>query len=133
MGWNDTIIDEFRASGGQGGGNFAPGSLLLLHTIGARSGQPRIAPLVHLKDGDRYLVVASKGGAPAHPDWYFNVKANPDVTIEIGSETLDVTAETLEPAQRDDAYRRLTEKYPFFADYELKTDRIIPVLALTPR
>ena len=84
MGWNDTIIEEFRASGGQRAGNFAPGTLLLLHTIGARSGLPRIAPLVHLKDEDRYLIVASKGGAPAHPDWYFNVKANPNVTIEVG-------------------------------------------------
>ncbi|MCP3975371.1 MAG: nitroreductase family deazaflavin-dependent oxidoreductase [bacterium] len=133
MGWNDTIIDEFRASGGERAGNFAPGSLLLLHTVGARSGQPRVNPLVHLKDGERYLVVASYGGAPTHPAWYFNAKASPNLTIEVGGETIDVTAETLEPAERDDAYRRLAERYPFFADYALKTDRVIPVLALTPR
>lgn len=132
MGWNDTIIEEFRASGGQQAGNFALGSLLLLHTIGARSGQPRIAPLVHLVDDGRYLVVASKGGAPTHPDWYFNLKANPNVTIEVGAATIEVTASILEPAERDEAYRRLSEKYPFFADYERETERIIPVVALTP-
>ncbi len=132
MGWNDTIIEEFRASGGRQAGNFAPGTLLLLHTIGARSGQPRINPLVHIKDGDRYLVVASYGGAPKHPAWYFNLQANPNVTIEVSDKTLEVTAETLESADRNEAYRRLAETFPFFAEYEKKTDRVIPVIALVP-
>ncbi len=132
MGWNDTIIEEFRANGGRQAGNFAPGALLLLHTVGARSGQPRINPLVHIKDGDRYLIVASYGGAPKHPAWYFNLQANPNVTIEVGDRTLEVTAETLKAADRNEAYRRLAETFPFFAEYEKKTDRVIPVIALAP-
>src|SRR3989454_11494045 len=91
--WNAQTIAEFRRNHGKVGGYFEGAPLLLLHTIGRRSGKPRINLMMHLKDGERYVVIASKGGADMHPDLYFNLNANPDVQIEVGDETIDVHAE----------------------------------------
>src|SRR5512135_908216 len=96
--WNKAIIEEFRANGGKVGGMFAGGTLLLLHTIGAKSQQPHINPVAYVKDGDRFVIIASKGGAPTNPDWYYNLVANPSVTVEVGTQKFDVKAEeTKEP------------------------------------
>ncbi len=86
--WNQAIIAEFRANGGQVGGQFEGAPLLLLHTTGARTGQPRVNPLAYTRDGERYVVIASKGGAPTNPDWYYNVVAHPRVTVEWAPRTL---------------------------------------------
>ncbi|KQW53140.1 cell entry protein [Nocardioides sp. Root1257] len=131
--YNAKIIEEFRANHGRVGGNFEGAPLLLLHSTGARSGQERVSPMMYLADGDRYLVFASKAGAPDNPDWYHNLKANPDATIEVGDDTLDVRAEELPRTERDEKYAEQAALYPGFADYEKKTDRVIPVLALTRR
>ena len=131
--YNAKIIEEFRANHGRVGGSFEGAPLLLLRSTGARSGQERVSPMMYLADGDRYLVFASKAGAPDNPDWYHNLKANPDATIEVGDDTVDVRAEELSRAERDEKYAEQAALYPGFADYERKTDRIIPVLALTPR
>ena len=131
--YNAAIIEEFRANHGKVGGNFEGAPLLLLHSTGAKSGKERVSPVMYLRDGDRYLVFASKGGAPDNPDWYHNVKANPDATIEVGDDTLDVRAEELPRAERDVKYAEQAALFPGFADYEKKTDRVIPVVALTLR
>jgi deazaflavin-dependent oxidoreductase (nitroreductase family) len=131
--YNASIIEEFRANHGKVGGNFEGAPLLLLHSVGAKSGQERVSPMMYLADGDRYLVFASKAGAPDNPDWYHNLKANPDATIEVGDDTLDVRAEELPRTERDEKYAEQAALFPGFADYEKKTDRVIPVLALTRR
>ncbi|WP_395695365.1 nitroreductase family deazaflavin-dependent oxidoreductase [Nocardioides sp.] len=131
--YNAQIIAEFRANHGRVGGNFEGAPLLLLHTTGAKSGQERISPMMYLRDGERWLVFASKAGAPTNPDWYHNLTANPDATIEVGDETIEVHAEELPRAERDEKYAEQAALYPGFADYERKTDRVIPVMALTRR
>ncbi len=131
--FNQRTIDEFRASHGRVGGNFAGAPLLLLHTVGARSGQPRINPVMYLADGDRYLVFASKAGSDSNPGWYWNLRASPDVTIEVGDETIVVGATELTGAERDEKYRIQSERFPGFAGYQQKTSRTIPVIALTRR
>jgi deazaflavin-dependent oxidoreductase (nitroreductase family) len=131
--FNAQVIAEFRDNHGKVGGNFEGAPLLLLHSVGAKSGETRISPMMYLPDGDRFLVFASKGGAPSNPDWYHNLKANPDATIEVGDDTIDVRAEELPRAERDEKYAEQAARYPGFADYEKKTDRVIPVLALTRR
>jgi deazaflavin-dependent oxidoreductase (nitroreductase family) len=113
------------------GGNFDGAPLLLLQTIGARSGQARLNPMMSLVDGGRYLVFASKAGADTNPDWHHNLKAHPDVRIEVGDETLDVHAEEVYGAERDALFERQTAKYPGFAGYQRGTSRIIPVIVLT--
>jgi deazaflavin-dependent oxidoreductase (nitroreductase family) len=133
QGFNEQTIAEFRANHGQVGGGFAGAPLLLLHTVGARSGQPRINPMMYLADGDRYLVFASKAGADTNPDWYWNLRANPDASIEVGDETIPVHATELTGTERDEKYRIQAERYPGFAAYERKTTRVIPVVALTRR
>jgi len=130
---NQHTIAEFRANHGRVGGNFAGAPLLLLHTIGARSGQPRINPMMYLADGDRYLVFASKAGSDRNPDWYWNLRANPEVTIEVGDQNIGVHATELTGAERDEKYGRQAARYPGFAAYQQKTTRVIPVIALTPR
>jgi deazaflavin-dependent oxidoreductase (nitroreductase family) len=130
---NQHTIAEFRANHGRVGGYFDGAPLLLLHTVGARSGQPRINPMMYLADGDRYLVFATKAGADSHPDWYWNLKANPDVVIEVGDEVLTVRAAELTGADRDEKYRTQAERFPAFAGYEQKTTRTIPVIVLTRR
>jgi deazaflavin-dependent oxidoreductase (nitroreductase family) len=131
--FNQCTIAEFRANHGRVGGNFAGAPLLLLHTVGARSGQRRITPMMYLADGDRYLVFASKAGSDRNPDWYWNLRANPEVTIEAGDETIAVHAAELTGAERDEKYRIQSERYPGFAAYQQKTSRTIPVIALTRR
>jgi deazaflavin-dependent oxidoreductase (nitroreductase family) len=131
--FNAANIAEFRRNHGKVGGYFEGAPLLLLHTIGKRSGKPRINPVMYLKDGERYLVFASKGGADTNPDWYYNLKAHPDVQIEVGEETIDVRAEEITGREHDTLYERHATLYPTFADYQRQTKRIIPVVALTKR
>ena len=102
--FNASVIAEFRDNHGKVGGNFEGAPLLLLHSVGAKSGETRVSPMMYLADGDRFLVFASKAGAPANPDWYHNLKANPDATIEVGDDTVDVRAEELPRAERDQKY-----------------------------
>ena len=132
--WNSNVIAEFRRNHGKVGGYFEGAPLLLLHHTGARSGKVRINPMMYLKDGNRYLVFASKAGADTNPDWYFNIKAHPDdIQIEVGDETIDVHAEEIKGPERDRLYARQASLYPGFAEYQLKTKRIIPVIALVPK
>ena len=131
--WNAGIISEFRKNHGKGGRYFKGAPLLLLHHTGAHTGKARINPAMYLKDGDRYLVFASKGGADTNPDWYYNVKAHPDIKIEVGDETIEVRAEEISGPERDALYKRQASIYPTFAEYQLKTKRIIPVIALIPK
>jgi len=129
--WNANVIAEFRANEGRVGGNFEGAPVLLLHTTGKRSGQDRVNPMMYLElEGDIY-VFASKAGAPAHPDWYHNLVADPDVTIEVGTETYDVTAEPVDLTERDRIYALQVERFPGFGEYEQKTTRKIPVVKLT--
>ena len=128
---NGAIIEEFRANGGKLGGYFKGAPVLLLTTIGARSGQQRTNPVMYLPDGGRWVVFASKAGAPTNPDWFHNLRANPNVTVELGSETLKARAEIVEGPERDRLYARQAELYPGFGQYELMTTRRIPVVALT--
>ena len=128
---NAGTIDEFRGNHGQVGGYFAGAPLLLLHAIGARSGSERINPTMYLRDGDRYVVLRLKAGADTNPDRYHNLKADPDVQIEVGDQTLDVHAEEVYGTERDVLFERQAERYPGFAGYQRQTSRIIPVVALT--
>jgi len=131
--WNASVIDEFHKNHGKVGGYFKGAPLLLLHHTGARSGKSRVNPMMYLKDGDRYLVFASKGGADSNPDWYYNMKAHPEVQIEVGDEKIDVRAEEITGPERDMLYKRQATLYPTFAEYQQKTKRTIPVAALVPR
>lgn len=131
--WNTNIIAEFRKNHGKVGGYFEGAPVLLLHTAGRRSGKLRVNPVMYLRDGDRYLVFASKGGADTHPDWYQNLKVHPDVQVEIGDETIDVHAEEVTGNEHDRLYSRQASLYPSFAEYQRKTARVIPVIALTPK
>ena len=128
--WNAQIIEEFRANDGKVGGNFEGAPLLLLHTTGAKTGEERVHPMMYLPVGDRYAVFASKAGAPDNPAWYHNLVANPDVTVELGTETFKARATVAERPDRDRIYRQQAELYPGFAEYEAKTDRVIPVVLL---
>ncbi len=130
--WNASIIEEFRSNGGRVSGDFEGATMLLLHTKGARTGAERVNPLVYLPDGDRYVVFASKGGAPTHPDWYHNLLADPNVTIEVGTDTVPVRAAVITGAERDALYARQVERRPSFGDYERQTTRVIPAIALEP-
>jgi deazaflavin-dependent oxidoreductase (nitroreductase family) len=131
--YNRSIIDEFRAGGGKLGGSFENMNLLLLHTTGAKSGQERVNPLAYQPLGDEWAIFGSKRGAPTHPDWYHNLVANPEVTIEVGSETLPVTARVLEGEEREKVWTRQKESSPVFAEYETNTSREIPVIVLRRR
>ena len=131
--FNTKIIEEFRSRGGKVGGPFAGAPLLLLTTTGAKTGKERTNPVAYLPDGDRVVVFASKAGAPTNPDWYHNLVAHPDVTIEIDGETRPVRARVMQGTERDDLFRRQKQAMPGFADYEAKTDRVIPVIALERR
>ena len=128
---NRTIIEEFRSNAGRVGGNFEGSPVLLIGTTGARTGLHRVNPLMYLADGDRWLVFASKGGNPKNPDWYHNLVANPGVTIEVGTETIEARAEVLTGAERDRHYAKQAELYPQFAEYQRRTSRVIPVIVLS--
>jgi len=128
--FNSGIIEEFRANGGKVGGSFEGAPLLLLTSTGARSGAIRVNPMMYLADGARLYVFATKAGAPANPDWYHNLLAHPQVTVEVGEERFDVTASVLTGAERDEIYRRQAALFPGFAEYQANTTRTIPVIAL---
>jgi deazaflavin-dependent oxidoreductase (nitroreductase family) len=128
--WNRQTIEEFRANGGKVGGIWEGRPLLLLTTTGGKSGRHYTTPTMYLRDGDRLLVFASKGGAPSHPDWYHNLLAHPEVTVEVGHETYQAIATPLTGEERDRLYAKQSELYPQFADYQKRTTRKIPVIAL---
>jgi deazaflavin-dependent oxidoreductase (nitroreductase family) len=128
--WNRSIIAEFRANGGNVGGQFAQMPLLLLTTTGAKTGQVRTNPLAYLGDGGRWFVFASKAGAPTSPDWYHNLVAHPNVKVEVGTESFDAVATVLTGEERDQVYARQAALHPVFAEYQQRTKRAIPVVAL---
>jgi deazaflavin-dependent oxidoreductase (nitroreductase family) len=131
--FNSRIIEEFHANAGRVGGMFENTPLLLLHHTGAKTGASRINPLAYNTDGDRYVIYASKGGAPSNPDWYHNLKAHPKVTIEVGTDTIDVLASEATGEERERLFHEQAERSPAFAEYQEKTARKIPVILLTPR
>lgn len=131
--FNAAVIDEFRANDGKAPTYFGDMPLVIVHTIGAKSGKTYEIPLVP-QLAERKYIFASAAGAPSHPDWYHNLKANPEVTIEFGADTQDVVAVELTGAERDEVYARQAAAVPQFAEYEqLAGDRVIPVFALDPR
>ena len=130
--WNRTLIEEFRANHGKVGGSWEGRPLLLLTTMGAKSGQPRTRPMMYLQEGDRLFVFASKGGAPTNPDWYHNLLAHPQVTVEIGDQKYQATATPITGSERDSVYARWSELYPQFRAYQENTSRVIPVIDLAP-
>ncbi|HEY5477517.1 MAG TPA: nitroreductase family deazaflavin-dependent oxidoreductase [Tepidiformaceae bacterium] len=128
--FNRQIIEEFRANGGETFGPFKGRNLLLLTTTGAKSGESRTTPLVYSRDGNRVIIIASLGGAPKHPSWYLNLVAHPDVTVELGTEKFKARASVVEGAERDRLYAQQAAEMPAFNDYQQKTKRRIPVVAL---
>jgi len=128
--FNSKVIDEFRQNGGKVTGGFEGTPLLLLTTTGAKSGNQRTNPVVYTKDGDRLVIIASKGGAPTSPDWYHNLVANPTVTIELPDETFAARATVAEGDERDRLYKAHAAAMPAFGEYEQKTERRIPVVIL---
>jgi deazaflavin-dependent oxidoreductase (nitroreductase family) len=129
--FNRGIVEEFRANGGKVGGPFAGGNLLLLHTSGARSGQPRLSPLAYLTVDDKLLIVGSYAGAPKNPAWVHNLRADSKAHIEVGTESYDVTVRELPDDERDATYPKITEAAPVFAEYQANTTRAIPLFELT--
>ena len=130
--FNAQVIEEFRANDGRVGGPFEGSTLLLLHHTGAKSGTSRINPLVYMADDGRYVIFASKGGAPTNPDWYHNLKAHPDTRIEVGTDTIDVVAGEATGEERERLFRAQAERSPQFAEYQKNAGRVIPVIVLTP-
>jgi deazaflavin-dependent oxidoreductase (nitroreductase family) len=132
--WNSGIIDEFRANEGRVGGRFEGRPILLLHHKGAKTGTARVNPLAYqpLSD-DSWAIFASKGGHPTNPDWYYNLVAHPEVAVEIGTDTIDVTAREADGDERERIWNKQKELMPGFGDYEEKTTRRIPVIVLERR
>jgi deazaflavin-dependent oxidoreductase (nitroreductase family) len=128
--WNAKVIDEFRASGGHLSGDFEGAPLLLLHTLGAKTGAQRVNPVMYLEDAGRLFVFASKAGSDANPDWYYNLLANPEVTIELNDDTFAATIVVLHGEERDRVYKIQAERMPQFDEYQEKTTRVIPVVEL---
>ncbi|MGN7778954.1 nitroreductase family deazaflavin-dependent oxidoreductase [Mycolicibacterium sp. 22603] len=128
--FNRQIVEEFRANAGKVGGPFEGSTLVLLHTVGAKSGQPRLSPLAYLEIDGKALVVGSYAGAPKDPAWVHNLRANPDARIEIGTDTYDVAARELSADERDATYPKIVDKAPVFAEYQAKTSRAIPLFEL---
>lgn len=128
--FNARNIEEFHRRGGSLGGPFEGAPVLLLTTIGAKSGQSRTSPMMYLRDGERIIVFASNEGKDTHPSWYHNLRANPAATVEVGTETYAVTATEITGAEHDRLYATQAERYPGFAKYQAKTDRVIPVVEL---
>ena len=128
--FNQKIIEEFRANGGKVGGQFAGAPMLLLTTTGAKSGQPRTSPMVYTTDGDRMIVIASKGGAPTNPAWFHNLVANPIVAVERGTEQFQARATVPDTAERDRLFNQMATIMPGFAEYQRNTTRQIPVVVL---
>lgn len=128
---NQKVIEEFRANDGKVGGFFANNTLLLLHTTGAKSRKERINPLVTFEDGDRLVIIASKGGAPSHPDWYHNIVANPVVKVEYGTESFQAQAAVASEPERTRLYEIMETKMASFTEYKEKAGRVIPVVTLS--
>jgi deazaflavin-dependent oxidoreductase (nitroreductase family) len=128
--FNRSVVEEFRANEGKTTGPFAGAPLMLMTTTGAKSGKERIIPIVYTRDGDRLVIAASKGGAPANPDWYYNLVANPETTIELPGDTFKARATVVDRAERDRLYAAHAAAMPNFAEYEEKTDRVIPIVVL---
>ena len=128
--WNQKIIEEFRANDGVVGGMFEGTTIVLLHTTGAKSGRERTNPLVGVSENGRLFVFASAAGADSNPDWYHNLVANPDVTVEFGAERFSATAKVLDRPERDEIYAKQAAKSATFAGYQAKTTRLIPIVEL---
>ena len=128
--WNQQIIDEFRANAGKVGGPFQGAPLLILHSTGAKSGQERVIPLVYRQEGDALVIFASKGGAPTNPDWLHNLRAHPQASIEVGTDKKQVVAREAQGEERERIWEAHKQQFPNFAEYEAKTDRVIPVVVL---
>jgi deazaflavin-dependent oxidoreductase (nitroreductase family) len=128
--FNKDVINEFRANDGKVDGVFEEGTMLLLHHVGLRSGVERVNPLGYFTAGDRIFVVASFGGSDVNPAWYNNLLAHPRTTVEVGSNTIPVTARELTGAERDERFAKIAETMPMFGDYQRKTTRVIPVIEL---
>jgi deazaflavin-dependent oxidoreductase (nitroreductase family) len=129
--FNQKIIEQFRANGGKVGPPFSGAPMVLITTKGAKTGRLSTTPLVPLVDGDRLVIIASKGGAPKHPAWYHNIVANPTLTVEYLTEKFEADARIAEGTERDELYARQAQAFPAFAEYERKTNRKIPVVVLT--
>lgn len=129
---NKQIIEEFRANQGKVGGRFEGKPLLLLHSKGAKSGQERVNPTAYIKDNENLVIIASKGGAPTNPDWYYNLVTNPLVTVEVGTDKLQAHARIAREPERTRLYNKMVEIMPGFDDYRKRTTRQIPVFVLTP-
>ena len=129
--FNRAIVEEFRANGGKVGGPFEGGTLLLLHTTGAKSGKTRLSPLAYLTIDGKMLIVGSYAGAPKDPAWVHNLRATPRAYIELGTEAYDVEVRELPDDERDATYPKLTEAAPVFAEYQANTTRAIPLFELT--
>jgi deazaflavin-dependent oxidoreductase (nitroreductase family) len=128
--FNRRVIEDFRANGGKVSGQFAGAPMLLLTTKGAKSGRTYTTPLVHTRDGDRIIIIASKAGAPKSPDWYHNLVANPIVTVEVGTQQFQAKAVVTAGAERERLYNAQAKQMPIFNEYRQKTTRQIPVIAL---
>jgi deazaflavin-dependent oxidoreductase (nitroreductase family) len=128
--WNDKIIKEFRQNDGAVGGRYQDMQLLLLHTKGAKTGKERVNPVVTIEDGEDQIIVASKGGATDNPDWFYNLEANPRVTVELGSHTYQAQAVVLQEPERTHLFNKMVDQHPFFQEYQDKTERTIPVIRL---
>ena len=131
--WNQQVIEEFRANDGKVSGQFEGAPMLLLHHTGRRSGSDRVNPMMYQQVGDAWAVFASKAGADTHPDWYRNLVAHPDTTVEVGTDTIPVRARDLSGDERSRIWETQKQQNPGFADYEAKTDRTIPVVLLERR
>jgi deazaflavin-dependent oxidoreductase (nitroreductase family) len=131
--WNRQTVEEFRANKGQVGGIWEGRPLLLLTTTGAKSGQRRTNPVMYLREGDRLFVFASRGGGPTNPDWYHNLLAHPEVTVEIGDQTYPAFAKPVIGMEHDSIYARWAQLYPQFREYQEQTSRSIPAIELAPR
>ncbi len=129
--FNRKLIEEFRANEGKVTGQFANTPLLLLTTIGARSGEERVNPLAYLEDGDRLVIIASYAGADKSPPWYHNLVANPEVGVEVGSKKFEARADVVAEPERTELYTRMESQMSAFTDYREKTTRVIPVIALS--
>lgn len=129
--FNKSLIEEFRANGGQVGGQFAGAPMILVTTTGRKSGQQRTSPLVYGKTGDDLFIIASKAGDPKHPDWFLNIEANPNVTVEVGTDKYEARARITEGEERARLYKQMADAMPNFKEYQEKTDREIPVVVLS--
>ena len=128
--FNDKIIAEFRANDGKVGGHFADANLLLLHTTGAKSGQPRVSPLAYFRIDGKLIIIGSFAGAPVSPAWVHNLRANPQARVEIGADVFDVAARELPADERAALFDKITVAAPGFAEYQAKTTRVIPLFEL---